>query len=466
MTAQQIPHQMQTTDLAKSCDVVASGCTAIAGVVASVIHSSEALRDRREELKDVARILSDDQQKVSEASDEARLLSEKAFTQLGEGEKQIRRSLEQIGGLLELVDDLTNYVSDFGTAMEQVRRSSTDIGQIAETTSILALNASIEASRAEVEGENFASVAAEMKKLAARTSHASAEITDTIGLLETESQAIIGRIRNGETNSARIKSAISDTESSLGTVTRLIEQADKRNDVVSKTTSRINRHADQLAEAVVEMAEIGSRSDSRLQEANAQLIEIEGKASDALDMLAHIGLAQDVAQFGESCVELAGQLTQLTENALNDGSLSEQQLFDRNYRLVPGSKPERFQTGFSNWAERNWRPFFDAATSADEGTLFVVAHNEDGWLPAHISYLSRDPTGDLAHDERFCYNGRIVQITHSKLSEQMGQSYRITTFRNAKTTGNDETMRCASVPLVFRNRAWGNLILGYGMMRR
>ena len=460
------PHRTHATDLATSCDIVASGCTAISGVVAEVIRSSQALKVRREELKDVAKVLRDDQRKVSEATDEARLLSEKAFGQLEEGENQIRCSLEQIGALLELVDDLTTYVSDFGSAMEQVRTSSTEIIQIADTTSILALNASIEASRADVEDENFASVASEMKRLAARTADASAGITDTIDVLEAESGAIIDRIRRGEANNTRIKNAIRETEQSLGTVTRLIEQTDKRNDAVARTTSRINHHADQMADAVMHMSDVGRKSDARLQDAEAQLQQIEGKASDALDLLAHIGMADEAARLGNYCADLAERLTALTEAALSDGTLSAVQLFDRDYQDVPSSKPPRYLTTFSKWADRHWRPFFDEATAHEKEALFVVAHNSDGWLPAHISYLSREPTGDLAHDERFCYRGRIVPIKVNELADGRGQRYWITTYRNALTDGNDEVMRCAAAPLTFQGREWGRLILGYGMVGR
>src|SRR3546814_10396761 len=50
--------------------------------------------------------------------------------------------------LLELVETLSQHVTGFAAAMNQVRRCSKDIEQIAETTNILALNATIEAMRA------------------------------------------------------------------------------------------------------------------------------------------------------------------------------------------------------------------------------------------------------------------------------------------------------------------------------
>jgi len=64
--------------------------------------------------------------------------------------------------------------------MEQVRRCSKDIEDIAETTNILALNATIDAMRAGEAGRTFAVVTGEVKSLANDTRKATEEITATV----------------------------------------------------------------------------------------------------------------------------------------------------------------------------------------------------------------------------------------------------------------------------------------------
>ncbi|MEP3421232.1 MAG: methyl-accepting chemotaxis protein, partial [Erythrobacter sp.] len=145
----------------EKCGEVTDGCSDVAGIVAAVIQSSEVLREEHEALHGTVSALEADQTKVAEASDEARLLSERAIERLGEGTSLIQSSLSQIGSLLELVDTLGQHVTSFSAAMEQVRRSAKDIEDIAETTNILALNATIEAMRAGDAGRTFAVVASE-----------------------------------------------------------------------------------------------------------------------------------------------------------------------------------------------------------------------------------------------------------------------------------------------------------------
>ena len=121
----------------ESCGDVTVGCTDAPGIVEAVLKSSEILREEHNSLRDTVVALEADQYKVAEASDEARLLSERAIERLGEGTTLIHSSLGQINDVLELVEALAQHVISFAAAMEQVRRCSKDIEDIAETTNIL-----------------------------------------------------------------------------------------------------------------------------------------------------------------------------------------------------------------------------------------------------------------------------------------------------------------------------------------
>ena len=121
----------------ESCGDVTVGCTDVPGIVEAVFKSSEILREEHNSLRDTVVALEADQYKVAEASDEARLLSERAIERLGEGTTLMHSSLGQINDVLELVEALAQHVTSFAAAMEQVRRCSKDIEDISETTNIL-----------------------------------------------------------------------------------------------------------------------------------------------------------------------------------------------------------------------------------------------------------------------------------------------------------------------------------------
>jgi methyl-accepting chemotaxis protein len=230
----------------ESCGAVTVGCTDVAGVVEAVIASSKALRSEHEALRETVRALEADQTKVAEASDEARLLSERAIERLSEGTALIQSSLGQIAGLIELVDTLGQHVTSFSAAMEQVRRSAQDIDNIAETTNILALNATIEAMRAGDAGRTFAVVAAEVKSLANDTRKATEEIAQTIDALGGEAEVMIGRIETGAKASGEARASVARIENTMANVGSLVEEVDKQNDVIARSTGTISGHVDKV----------------------------------------------------------------------------------------------------------------------------------------------------------------------------------------------------------------------------
>ncbi|MFN7158855.1 MAG: methyl-accepting chemotaxis protein, partial [Erythrobacter cryptus] len=183
--------------IAASCGEVVIGCSDVAGIVRQVIDSSAALRAEHRMLAETFAALETDQQRVREASDEARLISAEAIHRLEQGTAQIESSLARIADLLALVGALAEHVTSFAAAMAQVQRSAKDIDAIAETTNILALNATIEAMRAGEAGRTFAVVAAEVKQLAGHTRKATEEISRTIEALGSEAEQVIARIDEG-----------------------------------------------------------------------------------------------------------------------------------------------------------------------------------------------------------------------------------------------------------------------------
>ncbi len=445
------------------CGAVTVGCTDVAGIVERVIRSSETLRGEHEALRGTVEALEADQTKVSEASDEARLLSERAIERLGEGTSLIRSSLDQIASLLELVDTLGQHVTSFSAAMEQVRRSAQDIDDIAETTNILALNATIEAMRAGDAGRTFAVVASEVKSLANDTRKATEEIASTIDALGEEASVVIGRIEEGSHASGAAKESVARIETTIAGVGELVEEVDRQNDVIARSTGTITGHVDAVQKVLTSFDKAARNNEDQLASAHSRMGELELTASEMFDSLVQAGLSPEDSAMVEHAQQNARKVAELVEAAIAKGEISEPQVFDQDYKLIPGSKPERFRTGLSDWADRKWRPILDGMKEEDHRIIASSATDTNGFLPTHLTEMSRTPTGDLAHDTRYCRNGRILFEPIDRKAKASNAPYMMAVYRQEGDGREYRVVRNVYVPLYIKGLRWGDFEVAYSI---
>jgi methyl-accepting chemotaxis protein len=445
----------------ESCGAVTVGCTDVAGVVEAVIASSKTLRSEHEALAETVRALEADQHKVAEASDEARLLSERAIERLNEGTALIQSSLGQIASLIELVDTLGQHVTSFSAAMEQVRRSAQDIDTIAETTNILALNATIEAMRAGEAGRTFAVVAAEVKSLANDTRKATEEIAQTIDALGGEAEVVIGRIEAGAKASGEARASVAQIEGSLANVGALVEEVDKQNDVIARSTGTISGHVDKVQRVLTSYDAASRRNEDQLHGAYRKMEELELTASDMFDRIVQAGLSPEDSAMVAQAQALMQELTAHTERAVANGAVTMAALFDTEYQLVPGTNPQLYRTRLTEWAHAEWRPFLDRAKANDRRVLAAACTDMNGFLPTHLTERSRTPTGDINHDTQFCRNGRIMLEAIDRKAKASGAPYMMAVYRQEGDGNSYVVVRNVYVPLVIGGRRWGDFELAY-----
>lgn len=445
----------------ESCGDVTVGCTDVAGIVEAVIKSSEALRAEHTALRGTVSALEADQAKVAEASDEARLLSERAIERLGEGTALIHSSLGQINSLLELVETLGQHVTSFAAAMEQVRRSSKDIEQIAETTNILALNATIEAMRAGDAGRTFAVVAGEVKSLANDTRKATEEITATIDALGGEAAQVIERIEAGSKASGQAKASVAQIERTIVGVSELVEEVDKQNDQIARSTTTISDHVARVQEVLDSFDNAARDNETKLDKAHKRMEELEMTASEMFDRIVQAGLSPDDSMMVEKAQGFAREIKELTEAAISNGELDIAALFDTDYREIPGSNPTRFTTALTDWAHQNWRPLLDRAKQEDNRVLAAACTDMSGFLPTHLSERSLAPTGDIAHDTAFCRNGRKIFDPIDAKSKRSNAPYMMAVYRQEGDGQSYIVVRNVYIPLIINGRRWGDFELAY-----
>ncbi|HEX8596668.1 MAG TPA: PAS domain-containing methyl-accepting chemotaxis protein [Pseudomonas sp.] len=120
-----------------------------------------------------------------------------------QGTQVIQQAANEMRQISSHIDSSSRMIGQLGERSEQITAIVNTIRSIADQTNLLALNAAIEAARAGDQGRGFAVVADEVRQLAGRTSRSTAEISEMIGAIQSETQKAISSMDNTRSNAAK-----------------------------------------------------------------------------------------------------------------------------------------------------------------------------------------------------------------------------------------------------------------------
>ncbi|MFA0481079.1 methyl-accepting chemotaxis protein [Vibrio splendidus] len=185
------------------------------------------------------------------------------------------------------VDNIQGLAGQLGTASEAVANLDSDvhnivkvldvIGDIAEQTNLLALNAAIEAARAGEQGRGFAVVADEVRNLAGRTQSSTKEI-----------QLMINNLQEGSRNAIKTMEVCATTSES--TVTESQNASEALQQIVIALES-ISSMSHQIATAAAEQTQVSddiSKRINMIEESGNQLSNVVTESHNSTQTLASL----------------------------------------------------------------------------------------------------------------------------------------------------------------------------------
>lgn len=176
---------------------VASAATEIA---ASSEEMARGIEHQREEILQVSAAVEEmsvSVQEVAGKSSDAAGNAEQSGAVAEDGQRVVVETVETMSEIRESVGRSAKIVDELGRRGEEIGEVIAVINDIADQTNLLALNAAIEAARAGEHGRGFAVVADEVRKLADRTTEATAQVGETIRAIQTETKHAVEGMRAG-----------------------------------------------------------------------------------------------------------------------------------------------------------------------------------------------------------------------------------------------------------------------------
>ncbi|MEA5518719.1 GAF domain-containing protein [Limnoraphis robusta] len=244
--------------------------------------SNEALR-QAETIADALtqiQVMANSIQAVAQNAQSAEMKVQQASQILQTSDQAMNRTVEGIMVIQKTVHATARKVKNLGEASKKISRVVSLIGEFANQTNVLALNASVEATRASQDDQGFATVATEVRTLAEQSASASAEIEQIVEEIQAETNEVIRAMQVGMKRVLLGTNLVKDTRQTL---TDLVEVSRSIRELVEQIAGSATAQAQtsgQLSGTMQEVAAIArSTSEQSLTVADSftQLLGVAGE---------------------------------------------------------------------------------------------------------------------------------------------------------------------------------------------
>ncbi|HHQ4691988.1 TPA: methyl-accepting chemotaxis protein [Aeromonas veronii] len=172
------------------------------------------------------------------------------------GDEVVQQSVNMIEQLAEEIASAGNTVKEVAKASEQIGSVLAVIQSIAEQTNLLALNAAIEAARAGEQGRGFAVVADEVRSLAGRTQHSTAEIRGTIEQLQRAVGTTVTMIEHSVSRAGESVERANQAGEALGRIKGAVNSIRDMNTQIAAASEEQSSVSDEITRNIVSVHEI------------------------------------------------------------------------------------------------------------------------------------------------------------------------------------------------------------------
>ena len=219
---------------------------------ASLMELAQASQTQAEEidraLNQIQEMLSFNQSTAANAHQVESAISQANQT-LDAGDKAMNRTVEGIMAIRKTVGEAAKRIKRLNKSSESIAKVVSLINNFATQTRLLAMNASIEATRAGEYGRGFAVVADEVRSLAQQSSDATTEIEKLVQEIQLETRAVKGAM---EVANQRVVAGTNLVGETWQTINDMVEATGKISELVGGITQATQQQTTQ-AQAVTEL---------------------------------------------------------------------------------------------------------------------------------------------------------------------------------------------------------------------
>lgn len=401
--------------------------------------------------------ITDSGQQVAERCASASDYSRQAYKDSTESKDVLHATHDKISLILQNTEKVYGLIEALGHNSDKIKDVTQVIDDIANQTNLLALNAAIEAARAGEMGRGFAVVADEVRNLAARTSEATNEVGKIIENNHNETSEVVILFKSLAEELQQGTQYIKDIEDILGAVSEKVANVEDHISEMASHAAENHQHMQDITQSISTLdGEICESRDhvQQLDDEAERFTDLAEQANSALAELNIQGLHQQVFHIASTASET---IQARFEKSIRQGSISETDLFDRNYQKIANTNPQKFKTRFDRFTDQVLPGIQEDILQSHPFLAFAITTDHHGYVPTHNNKFCQPLTGN---PEKDLVGNRTKRLFNDKTGARCGshtQKLLLQTYK--RDTG--EVMHDLSVPIYINGKHWGGFRIGY-----
>ncbi|MBE4599496.1 methyl-accepting chemotaxis protein [Vibrio navarrensis] len=212
---------------------------------------------------------------IAQSADEAAKLTDRTNRYAEESKQSVTGAVHSVNDLVTQVVSMSDTITRMSDDTKQINSVLQVIGDIAEQTNLLALNAAIEAARAGEQGRGFAVVADEVRALAARTQQSTAQINEMLAKLKSTTENVVNEMGSTRTRCEETAERTNHVMDTLNVVTDSVAQINSLNTLVATSAMEQRQVTDEVSKNMAAIQEIIRQLNSNAAQTNSVSDELD-----------------------------------------------------------------------------------------------------------------------------------------------------------------------------------------------
>lgn len=394
----------------------------------------------------------EDTQRVVQAQGQAMQALAQQLDQIGQAQAAIATATAQSAAAVQRARSALGVVggevSGMASTLAQVSDAAAEITKISLQTRLVAFNAAVEAKHAGDAGRGFAVVAEAVKALAGQVEASSKAIVNAIASLQARIDRFSAELTENAGKPSQIHAAFHEVEQDVHRISTSAADSGQQMQLLNERAHELEREVMQASHGL-KVAFDGSDRFLRMSE-------------ELVEQIAESGVEVDDMPFIRAAQSAATEISELLEDALRNGQISEADLFDDKYRAVEGTNPQQHTTRFCTLTDRLFPNVQEKTLTFSDKVVFCISADRNGYIATHNrKYCQPQRPGDTVWNTANSRYRRIFNDRTGLASARNTRPFLLQTYRRDMGGGRFVILKEAAAPIVVNGRHWGGLRLAF-----